>query len=45
MVRQNILQQSNNIKDLAKFIQPDFSSFYWRDFNSEEMQEVNKLWQ
>ena len=43
-VRQNLLEISSSPRELAKYIQPDFSSFYWRDLSDEEMEEARSLW-
>ncbi len=43
-VRQNLLEISSSPRELAKYIQPDFSSFYWNDLSDEEMEEARSLW-
>ena len=42
--RQNLLKISSDPKEIAQYIQPDFSSFYWNDLTEEQMEEVHELW-
>jgi hypothetical protein len=44
LVRQNLLKLSDNPGDIAKYIQPDFSSFYYNNLNKEQMKEITDLW-
>jgi len=44
LVRQNLLKLSDDPGDIAKYIQPDFSSFYYNNLNKEQMKEITDLW-
>lgn len=47
--RQNILKlQSDlglNLEQCTKYVPSDFSNFMWRDYSSEELREIEKLWE
>ena len=43
--RQNLLKLSSDPKEIAKYIQPDFEHFMWRDLNEEQMKEAKALWE
>jgi len=45
MARQKLLQLSSDPKEIAKYIQPDFDHFMWRDLNEEQMKEAKALWE
>ena len=43
--RQKLLQLSSDPKEIAKYIQPDFDHFMWRDLNEEQLKEAKALWE